>query len=123
MADNLIRYRENQRYITRGLSFDAERRRFLIDMEPDETKIITINFNDILATAETVSSVTVSKASGITASVSTTSNVTTLTLSALSRLGDVTLLVTLSGGHIFKVYLRARSTEASYFNDYGWTYA
>lgn len=119
----LVRFRENQRYVTRGVSFDAERRRFLIDMEPDETKQITLNFNDLLATSETISTVTVSKASGITATVSTTSNVTTLTLSALSRLGDVTLLVTQSGGEVFKVYLRARSTEASYFDDYYWTYA
>lgn len=116
----LVRFRDNQRYTTRGLSFDAERRRFLIDMEPAETKQITLNFNDILETSETISDVTVSKASGITASVVTTSNITTLSLSDLSRLGDVTLLVTKSGGEIFKVYVRARSTEASYLQDYGW---
>ncbi len=123
MADRLIRFRENQRYVLRGVSFDAERRRFLLDMEPGETRQVTLNFNDILASGETVSSVTVSKASGITASVSTTSGVTTLTLSALNRLGDVTLLVTLSGGSIFKVYLRARSTEQQYLQDYGWYFA
>lgn len=123
MTDKLIRFRENQRYILRGLSHDAERRRFLIDMEPDETHIVTLDFTDILASAETISAATVSKASGITASLSLSTPIVTLTLSALSRLGDVTLTITRSGGDIFKVYLRARSTEASYFNDYGWEYA
>lgn len=122
--DNYIRFRENQRNVARGLSFNTERRRFEIDMERDETKIITLDFNDMLASAETISSVTVSRTSGITAAVSTTSNICTLTLSALSRLGEVTLTVTRSTGGIFKVFLRARSSECLYRDDYRlWSYA
>lgn len=122
--DNYIRFRENQRNVTRGVSFYTERRRFEVDMERDETKIVTLDFNDMLASGETITDVTVSKTSGITAAVSTTSNICTLTLSALSRLGDVTLTVTRSTGAIFKVFLRASSSECIIRDDYRiWSYA
>lgn len=123
MADNLIRFRENQRYIIRGpISFDTLKRRFLIDMEPDEVKLITIDLNAILNGA-TITTDEVTKASGITASVSDSSGIITLTLSALSRLADITLKVTLSDSRVMKIYLRARSTENTYFDDYYWSVA
>ncbi|MEO0975977.1 MAG: hypothetical protein AAFY24_01910 [Pseudomonadota bacterium] len=104
-----VRYRENQRYIVRGLSFDTEQRTFKLDMEEDETRKVTFNFNDTLDTGQTIDSATISEASGITASVSLTSNIATLTLSALSCFGRVEMTVTRSDGQIFKVYLEAEA--------------
>lgn len=122
--DDYIRFRENQRFVTRGVSFNAERRRFEVDMERGETKVLTLDFNDMLASGETVDSVTVSEASGITATVSTDSNICTLTLSALSSFGEVDLTVTRSTGRVFKVFLSARAADCLYQDDYRlWGYA
>ncbi|MEO1282844.1 MAG: hypothetical protein AAFV69_14030 [Pseudomonadota bacterium] len=104
-----VRYRENQRYIVRGLSFDTEQRTFKLDMEEDETRKVTFNFNDTLDTGQTIDSATISEASGITASVSLNSNIATLTLSALSCFGRIEMTVTRSDGQIFKVYLEAEA--------------
>ena len=119
-----VRYRENQRYIVRGLSYNTEQRTFCLDMEEDETRKVTFNFNDTLDTGQTITDATVSEASGITASVSLASNIATLTLSALSSFGHVEMTVTRSDGQIFKVYLDAESVITKRRDrHYYWRYA
>lgn len=120
----LVRFRENQRHVLRGISFNAEDRAFCLDMEEDETRIVTLNFNDMLATSETITDVTVDETSGLNASVSLNNNTATVTLSGLSSYGDAELLVTRSGGEIFKVYLQAESViNKRRDRHYYWRYA
>ena len=108
----LIRFRTNQRYITRGLSFNSEQDSFELDKESGETKVVTLNFNDILATGETVSTVSVDRASGVSASVSLASNVATLTVSGNGSGGEIILTVTRSSGAVQKVYIGVSSASA-----------
>lgn len=94
----------------------------MVDLEEGETKTVSLNFNDILASAETISSAVVSESSGVTAAIALASNIATLTLSGLSTCGTVELTITRSGGDVFKVYLEAQSVvqrERKYY----WGYA
>lgn len=119
-----VRYRENQRYIVRGLSYDKERRAFMVDLEEGETKTVSFNFDDILATGETITSAVVSESSGVTAAILLASNIATLTLSGLGTCGDVELTITRSGGDVFKVYLEAEAVlNRRKDRHYYWRYA
>jgi hypothetical protein len=119
VADRLIYLRENQRRVTRGISFNAQRDRYELDMEEGETKTVTIDCSGILATSETVSTATVEN-EGITCTASVSSPQVTLTLSALTNYGtgNTTVTITLSGGTIFKLRLRARSVRNYRYYDY-----
>lgn len=115
-----VRYRENQRYIVRGLSYDKERRAFMVDLEEGETKTVSFNFNDI----GTISSAVVSEASGVSASISLSSNIAALTLSGNGQCGDVELTVTKSDGDVFKIYLEAQAViNRRKDRHYYWRYA
>lgn len=119
MTDRSILLRENQRRVTRGLSWNAERSRYELDMEEGETLKVTVDATGILETAETVSAATATT-DGITCALVLATPVITLTLSALNSYGsgDVTLLITRSGGQIHKLRIRARSVNQNRYYDY-----
>lgn len=120
MPDRYVQFRENQRYILRGLSWHAEERRFEIDMEEDEALTVTLDFAPIMGSSETITDATVTRASGITANASISGSEVTLSLSAMKRLANIRLKVTFSGGLIRVIYLRARSVRDLYYDDYYW---
>lgn len=118
MNDRKIVFRENQRHIVRGLSWNAYRRRVEVDLERDETEEVTLDFSAL----GTVSSVATPRVSGITATATEADNIVTLTLSNLAGAGDVDLKVTFSTGRVRIIYIRARSAQGSYIDDYGVEY-
>ena len=125
MADRLIRLRENQRYVVRGLSHDAVRRCFYLDMRKDEALNVIIDATGILDTSETITA-EVTKSDGVTASVSESSGVITLQLSALTAQGDVDIKITRSGGQIHKLTLKALTENSTdWMSDYNtaWGFA
>lgn len=111
LSDRLIILRENQRNIVRGLSYDAVRRVFLLDMREDEALNVIVDVTGILDTNETVAP-SITKAEGITATATSAGGKITLALSGLSSVGDVTLKLTRSGGQIHIIKLRARTERA-----------
>lgn len=119
MADRLIYLRENQRRVTRGISWDSQNARYELDMEEGETLKVTVNLSGILATDETVTAATV-ESEGVTAAVSLASPAVTLTLSALTGYGtgNVTLTLTRSGGEIHKLRIKARAIRNYRYFDY-----
>ncbi|MCH2042459.1 MAG: hypothetical protein MK185_17670 [Saccharospirillaceae bacterium] len=105
----LVRFRGNQRHVLRGLSFDAERRAFMLDLEEGETKTVSLNFNDILADSESISSVIATESAGVNVAVALNGNIAKVTLSGSGQCGSAELTVTKSGGGVFKVYMETES--------------
>lgn len=112
MTERIIRFRQNRRFITRGVTYNPGSDRFEIDINEGETLDTTLNFAHLLTSGETISSVT-SESDGITATTSVSSPNITLTLSNMSgySTADITLTVTRSGGQVHKVRIRARQTR------------
>lgn len=120
MTDRYVQFRENQRRITRGVSWNEEKRRIELDMEEDEALNVSLDFGPIMGTGETITEVAVPYASGVTASTSISGETVTLSLSAMKRLANVRLKGTFSGGMVKVIYLRARSVRDQYYDDYYW---
>lgn len=119
MSDRQILLRENQRRITRGISWNSARSRYELDMEEGETLKVQISLAGILGNSETVSSATVEN-EGISVSASLASPVITLTLSALTGYGtgNTTVTITRSGGEVHKLRIRARAVRNYRYYDY-----
>jgi hypothetical protein len=117
MTDRLIRLRDNQRRITRGISWNSQRSRYELDLEEGETLALTVSLEGILASGETVSSATI-ESQGVSTSISTSSPEITITFSGLSGTGTTTLTITRSGGQIHKLRIRTRSANSTSYYDY-----
>lgn len=119
MTDRAILLRDNQRRVTRGISWNSQRSRYELDMEEGETLKVTIDLIGILANAETVSSATV-ESEGVSCSASLSTPVITLTFSALTGYGtgNTTVTITRSGGQIHKLRIRARAVRNYRYYDY-----
>lgn len=119
MTDRAILLRDNQRRITRGISWNSQRARYELDMEEGETLKVTIDLTGILASAETVSTATVEN-EGVSCSASLSTPVITLTFSALTGYGtgNTTVTITRSGGQIHKLRIRARAVRNYRYYDY-----
>jgi hypothetical protein len=111
MSDRIIQFRENQRQTVRGLSYNLTSREFLLDMEEGEAMKVTLDFTPLMSSGETLS-VSVSDASGITATATESSGIVTLSLSALSSVGTVKLTATFSGGMVKLIRLRAKTRNS-----------
>ena len=119
MTDRTILLRPNQRRVCRGLSFNAAKSRYELDMQEGETLKVRFDATGILNEGESVSSITAT-ADGLSISSALASNIATLTLSALNGYGqgDVKLTLTLSTGEILVHRLRARSVLSARYDDY-----
>jgi hypothetical protein len=119
MVDRTILLRPNQRRVCRGISFNAAKSRYELDMQEGETLKVRIDATGILDGSESVSSITAT-ADGLSISSALASNIATLTLSALNGYGqgDVKLTLTLSTGEILVHRLRARSVLSARYDDY-----
>tara|TARA_X000001316_G_C922037_1_gene36785 strand:- start:651 stop:1022 length:372 start_codon:yes stop_codon:yes gene_type:complete len=117
MSDRLIQLRDNQRRVTRGISWNSQRSRYELDIEEGETLKLTVSLAGILASGESISSATI-ESQGISTSISTSSPEITVTFSGLSGTGISTLTITRSGGQIHKLRIRTRSANSTSYYDY-----
>ena len=119
MTDRVILLRPNQRRVCRGLSFNAAKSRYELDMQEGETLKVRVDATGILDSGQSVSSITAT-ADGLSISSALASNVATLTLSALNGYGqgDVKLTMTLSTGEVLIHRIRARSVPSARYDDY-----
>jgi len=117
----IIRYRENNREILRGVTKDHRAGRFVLQQREDETGKTTLDFSDILNGATITAAVT---DSNITGTVSVSSGQVTLTTTGLGMgYGDTDVTVTFSDGRIRIEKLRYAEVNGNWRSDYGWTYA
>jgi len=117
----IVRYRENNREILRGVSKDNQTGRFVFQQREDETAKAILDFTDILNGATITAT---STDENITASTSVSSGQVTLTTSAMGMSsGDVDLTVTFSDGRIRIEKLRFCEPQGGWRDDYGWVQA
>ena len=116
LSDRLIHLRDNQRRIPRGVSWNSQRSRYELDLEEGETLDLTVSLAGILESGETITAAIESQ--GVSASISTSSPVVTVTFSGLSGTGTTTLTITRSGGQIHKLRIRTRSANSTSYYDY-----
>ena len=117
----IVRYRENNREILRGVTKDNQTGRFVFQQREDETAKAVLDFTDILNGATITAS---STDENITASTSVSSGQITLTTSAMGAgRGDVDLTVTFSDGRVRIEKLRFSEPQGSWRDDYGWVSA
>jgi len=117
----IVRYRENNREILRGVTKDNQTGRFVFQQREDETAKAVLDFTDILNGATITAT---STDENITASTSVSSGQITLTTSAMGAgRGDVDLTVTFSDGRVRIEKLRFSEPQGSWRNDYGWVSA
>jgi hypothetical protein len=117
----IIRYRENNREILRGVTKDQSTGRFVLQQRADETAKTTLDFTDILNGATITAAVSDSNISGST---SVSSGQVTLTTTGLGMgYGDTDLTITFSDGRIRIEKLRFAEVNGSWRYDYGWVYA
>jgi len=117
----IVRYRENNREILRGVTKDNQTGRFVFQQREDETAKAVLDFTDILNGATITAT---STDENITASTSVSSGQITLTTSAMGAgRGDVDLTVTFSDGRVRIEKLRFSEPQGSWRDDYGWVSA
>lgn len=117
----IIRFRENNREILRGVTKDHATGRFVLQQRDDETAKTTLDFTDLLNSSTITATVT---DSNLTASVAVSAGQITLTTSALGMgYGDADITVTFSDGRIRIEKLRFAEVNGTWRTDYGWTYA
>jgi len=94
----IIRYRENNREILRGVTKDHRVGRFVLQQREDETGKAVLDFTDILNGATITAAVTDNNISG---TVAVSSGQVTLTTTGLGMgYGDTDVTVTFSDGRI-----------------------
>ena len=117
----IVRFRENNREILRGVTKDNQTGRFVFQQREDETAKAVLDFTDILNGATITAT---STDENITASTSVSSGQITLTTSAMGAgRGDVDLTVTFSDGRVRIEKLRFSEPQGSWRDDYGWVSA
>lgn len=85
----------------------------LLLMEEGETRKLALDFTDLLESGQSISTATVS-AEGVTASISLSSPVATLTLSAPSGWGTAIVTITLSNGEVIVETIYVRQTSRAF---------
>jgi hypothetical protein len=117
----IIRYRENNREILRGVTKDHRVGRFVLQQRENETGLAVLDFTDVLNGATITAAVTDSNISG---SVAVSSGQVTLTTTGLGMgYGDTDVTVTFSDGRVRIEKLRYVEVNGNWRSDYGWTYA
>lgn len=114
----IIRIRENGGFIDRGCYLDRAIGRHILQATADEAFKVTLDYTDVLDSA-TITVAT--SADGLTASSSVSSGVVTLTLSAVSGVGDLDVTTTFSDGRIRQDFIRVSDPSSWSRDDYGMT--
>lgn len=117
MTDLLIRVRENNRRIVRGVTHDDTFAGYRVQIAEGETIKVVLNLTDWLGSA-TVSSYSGS-ADGGTVSTAHSSGVFTLTASAVSGTADYDLTITTSDGRVRVERFRFEEPLSGRRDDYG----
>lgn len=114
----IIRYRENNREILRGVFKDPRRGRFVLSQRATEVGKTILDFTDLL-NGSTITATTTPQ--NITGSVSVSGGQVTLTTSAMGNAyGDVDVKITFSDGRVRVEKLRFTEPQSSWREDYGW---
>lgn len=113
MTERLIQFRENGRFVVRGVTHNRGKTEFELDLNENEIKDVEVDLTSILGASETVSAADVTN-SGVSCSATLATPKATLRFSGLSSNseGRTELKLTRSGGQVHMMYFLARSTES-----------